>query len=326
MDKRAGILALGGTTLLGAIASYLLWPVDTQTAIVEPRPALSYAAALEHFEHLRLRDTPEINPVCHSELLVHAQRTPLAIILLHGLTNCPRQFYPLGVELYRRGHNVLIPRMTYHGLSDRMNPLLARLTAHDILKHASGAVDIAAGLGKRVVLAGISQGATAAARLAYQRKDIDRLVLLAPFFGIKGIPPRLTPLVRNILLRTPNQFLWWDKQARELLAGPTYAYPRFATRAVGEALRLATSLQKLLQQQAPATRAISVITTAADASVNNAATGDIVAAWRRWAPTRIHSYEFAAERCVAHDMIDPNQPDQHCAEAYPVIIEALERN
>ncbi len=326
MDKRAGILTIGGTTLLGAIASYYLWPATTSTPTVEPQPARSYAAALERFEHLRLRDTPEINPVCHSELLVHDQRTPLAIVLLHGLTNCPRQFYSLGVELHQRGHNVLIPRMTYHGLSDRMNPLLARLTASDILKHAAGAVDIAAGLGEKIVLAGISQGATAAAHLAYQRKDIDRLVLLAPFFGIKGIAPRLTPLVRNILLRTPNQFLWWDKQARESLIGPPYAYPRFATRAIGVSLLLATSLQKLLKQQAPATRSISIVTTAADASVNNAATADIVTAWRRWAPSKIHCYEFAAERCILHDMVDPNQPEQRCNEVYPIIIEALERH
>ena len=50
-------------------------------------------------------------------------------MLIHGLTNAPKEFAELGGLLHDRGHNVIILRMPYHGLKGldikELDPLMA---------------------------------------------------------------------------------------------------------------------------------------------------------------------------------------------------------
>ena len=56
---------------------------------------------------------------CLSRLLTHGEKTERAVVLVHGLTNCPKQWELFGQEAFRRGWNVLILRLPEHGLGDR---------------------------------------------------------------------------------------------------------------------------------------------------------------------------------------------------------------
>src|SRR5438045_9568543 len=88
-------------------------------------------------------DGQGIRPECRSRLFSSGRRTDRVIVLLHGFTNCPKQFERLGQALASRGDNVFIPRLPWHGESNRMTSDLTRLTAEDLLAAGEAAVDAA---------------------------------------------------------------------------------------------------------------------------------------------------------------------------------------
>src|SRR5262249_14256513 len=155
-------------------------------------------------------------------LLTHGQTVDDAVVLHHGYTNGPQQFVALARMLHERGRNVLIPRMPYHGLADRLTPAIARLTAQDMVALASESADIAHGLGRRVTIAGLSAGGVMAAWVAQFRGDVARAVAMAPEFGLYVVPASLTAPVRLAMAGLPNRFVWWDPRQGALAPGPQH--------------------------------------------------------------------------------------------------------
>src|SRR5262249_19229734 len=80
-----------------------------------PDPAVDYAAAEAKFPALQDLDGKDVRGECCSTLLTHGARMPRVYVLLHGLSNCPRQFVKFAPLLFARGANVLAPRMPFHG-------------------------------------------------------------------------------------------------------------------------------------------------------------------------------------------------------------------
>src|SRR5262245_59796268 len=79
-----------------------------------PDPATDYAAAEAKFAALHALDSDAVQDICRSTLLAHGRRMPHAYILLHGLSNCPRQYVQFAPLLFARGANVLVPRLPLH--------------------------------------------------------------------------------------------------------------------------------------------------------------------------------------------------------------------
>jgi carboxylesterase len=292
--------------------------------VSRPRPSTSYAQALGRFDSLRTRDTAAINPVCRTELLSHGSRTGCAVIILHGLTNCPQQFRRFGELCFAHGDNVLIARLPGHGDADRRGRSLAHLTAHELARFTDEVVDIGQGLGERVVLVGLSAGANAAAWAAQNRADVDRALVIAPLFGYPPVPRALTPALTNLWLLLPDRFWWWDDQARERLAGPHYCYFGFHTHAVAEMLRLAFAIVAQAARHRPTAHSIVIVTNADDRTVDNRRVDELAAALRRGGGERVERYEFAAGLGLGHDLIDPEQPYQRIEIVYPVLLRLME--
>src|SRR5258708_7495668 len=80
--------------------------------------AASYAESQARIARLERRDGTDLHAGCATFALLHGRRTPRAIVLLHGITNCPLQFRDLAVALAAQGDNVLVPRVDRHGLAD----------------------------------------------------------------------------------------------------------------------------------------------------------------------------------------------------------------
>ncbi len=78
------------------------------------------------------------------------------------------------------------------------------------------------------------------------------------------------------------------------------------------------------RETAPACPSIVILTTASDQAVNNGITEDLVSAWKSRRPSGVSAYQFPKDEKVPHDFIDPSQPDQQTAVAYPKLIELLE--
>src|SRR5256885_13724450 len=120
---------------------------------------VSFPDAVEIVKGLQDLDGPKVNPVCRTRLYTHGRQVERSLVLLHGFTNCPRQFDELGRRFFERGWNVLIPRYPRHGYSDRLTTAIAELRAEHLMAVADRSLLAASGLGERVVVTGLSLGA-----------------------------------------------------------------------------------------------------------------------------------------------------------------------
>ena len=300
---------------------WLLRPLPLDDLISKPAPARSYEEAMERWSEVQEREARQpLHDGGRSIVLTHGHETERVFVLLHGLTNAPRQFRELGEKLFATGANVVIPRLAHHGLADRMTDAHASLTAQDLIRYAQNGVDLAQGLGKKVTVVGLSVSGISAAWLAQNRDDIDQVFLLAPLFEPAVVPDALTPALTAALVRLPNQMLWWDPRVRENLPGPPYNYPRFATRPLGDALRL--GLQTAQPGRSLRVNRLGVILTENDLAVNNGRTRRLVEQWSAASPeTEIFLHEFPAAENIPHDFIDPLQPDARTDKVNALLVE-----
>ena len=316
---------MAGTGLfLAALAAAALLPVRIAFPVPEPGPAADYAVARAEIEGKIAGAPATLSEAGHPRAFLHDQPTDRVFVLLHGLTNSPEQFDKLGRMLFERGHNVVIPVTPGHGKADVMTDQLRNFTAEAMLGAANQAVTLSRGLGRRITVVGLSINGASAAWIAQNRADVDRAVLLAPFFSPRGLPPWASAPLGRLLVRMPNVFLWWDPMHKADIAGPSYAYPRFSTRSIGATMLLGVDVLEASEKSAPACGSILVVTTASDVAANNAVTARLAANWREHRPGAVATYEFPRSEDVPHDFIDPKQPDQRVDLVYPRLIEMLE--
>lgn len=307
--KAVALAAIAVVALAIAALAWIARPLPPLPPPPAPRPAATYEEAVERVAALQATEAAlPLHDGGRSVILTHGRRTARIFVLLHGLTNAPRQFADLGAKLFASGANVIIPRLAHHGMADRMTEVHGALTAEDLVRYADNAVDLAEGLGERVTVVGLSVSGISAGWLAFHRADLDEAFLLAPLLGLRGFPDWAMPPLTAALVRLPNRFMWWDPRVRENLPGPRYNYPRFPTRGLGEALWLA---QDVAAETGPlAVRRFGLILTEGDLAVDNQRALRLAEQWRVASPgTEFFIHEFPAEQRIPHDFIDPLQPD-----------------
>ena len=177
-----------------------------------PQPASSYQQAVDRVRAIQDQESKlkNLSAECGTKLMTNGRETENVIVFLHGFTSCPDQFRKLGERYFALGYNVYIPRLPRHGLSDRTGKSLRGLSAEELARFGSMTVDIAQGLGERVIVVGLSGGGSITTWLAQQRSDVDLAVPIAPFLGVGFVPAPLTRLVTNLILLFPDIFQWWD--------------------------------------------------------------------------------------------------------------------
>jgi len=313
--------ALGALAIALALAGFWLFRVPSFSST--PDPAGSYAGALEKFAAIeRHESTLPLSPEGRSRLLTHGHKTGRVFVLLHGLTNAPEQFVPLAKILFASGANVIIPRARYAGFADRLNDVQGLQSGQDLLDQAAAGLDIAAGLGDRVSLVGLSGSGVSAAWMAQNREGIDSVLIMSPFFSYYGHSTLFIDAMAALLSRAPNIYQWWDSELKDKIPGPPYAYPRFGTRSLAGTIQLARALR---QQIGPlkASR-LDILITATDVGANNALTKELAAQWEQANPGRVSLREFSAPDGVPHDMVDIHQPDARIDLTYPAILGLLQ--
>jgi pimeloyl-ACP methyl ester carboxylesterase len=130
------------------LPSLIAWtvfrPLSIRELETQPHPIASYEEALARLKSMQDEDNNDLTrDVCITKLYDHGTPTEHVIILIHGFTNCPEQFNELGKQYYEAGYNVFIPRMPYHGLSDRLTTELVNLTAEKLATFGDAVIDIA---------------------------------------------------------------------------------------------------------------------------------------------------------------------------------------
>lgn len=308
-------IILFSTGLVIAIIFIILTPWNSASISSHPRPAQNYNEALHLIDIFRQQEPQGMNPLCRTQLMTHGKKTDRAIILVHGYTSDPQQFHDLGQQFYDSGYNVLIAPLPHHGLKNRMTDAHARLTAEELATYANRTVDIARGLGKEVIMMGISAGGVTTAWAAQNRSDIDLAIIISPALGFKKIPTPLTAAAMNIYAMLPDALEWWDPLLREKVL-PLHAYPRYSRHALAQILRLGFTVQADAQLKSPAAKKIVVVFNANDRMINNEMTMKMVNIWKEHR-ANLTICEFEADLKLGHDLIDPGQPNQQIDIVYP---------
>jgi carboxylesterase len=169
--------------LVLAVAVIYTWPLGSnELQHAEPK-SLSYAAASAQAEQIVRAESadPQVLPECRSQILSHGAKSAKAVLLLHGYTDCPKQYSSLAKLYFDKGYNVYVPRAPRHGVVDKLAH--AKLTADELVTYANDSMNIVAGLGNEVGVVGISGGAVLATWLAEYRADVvQHLLVLSPFY------------------------------------------------------------------------------------------------------------------------------------------------
>jgi alpha-beta hydrolase superfamily lysophospholipase len=311
------LLILSGI-LLAVFIPWNAWALSSR-----PHPVQRYEEAVKRIEHLRADRVSEMNPDCTAQFMTHGQKVQDVIVLVHGYTNCPKEFVRLGEKLYRQGYNVLIAPLPHHGLTNRLNEEQGQLSAEELAKYTDQVVDIAQGLGDRVTILGYSCGGVVTAWAAQNRADVDTAVVISPAFGYLAIPTPLTAPVMNVVLATPDVFVWWEPEL-QAKSGFAYTYPRYSRHALAQIMRFGFSVQINARQRPPLAKRIFVVTNVNDDSVNNELTAQVTQSWRQH-NAQLMTYEFPVTLKLPHDLIDANKSDSNVDVVDEKLIELIAR-
>lgn len=287
--------------LLGLLAVLLLlalFPVSTADLTSNPNPVTSYGEAVGRIQAILADENGKVCDICGTRFYTHGDKTAKAVVLVHGLTNSPRQFEELGQMLFNDGYNVLIPRMPYHGLQTHTVSELGNTTAMDLNRFAGDTADIAVGLGDEVTVVGLSGGGTIAGWITQNRSDIHKTVLIAPLYGLAEVPPFVSRMAGNLFSRIPDiDFSSSSEPPRASV------YLGWSTRGIAEYLILSRVARPDGDDSPAGVRNITEVTNGNDHTVNNGITNTVVNAWEGTGATITH-YEFDQSLGLPHDYID----------------------
>ena len=320
------VLKVVGALLLALLAIGLvlaLVPTSLSPLGSLPDPAPDYDTAIARYEAATDGEDAVVFGPCRSRLYAHGARTETAVVLVHGLTNCPRQFVELAEEIHSGGSNVLVLRIPYHGLGtddltaigdvDQVGPI----TASDYRAYGDTAIDIAEGLGEEVDVLGLSLGGVITAWVAQNRDAVDQAVVIAPAIGLPdNMPSAVDYAFRNFFGRVPNLSITRGGTTLD------HAYVGEASHAIAQMYILAEATREQARATPPAARSIAVVTNGADTQLDNEDIAALAELWRA-AGTDLTTYEFPAEMGLPHDLIDVGQPDEQTDAVYPVLLELL---
>ncbi len=140
---------------------------------------------------------------------------------------------------------------------------------------------------KRIVIGGHSLGGTLAIHAAATLAEVERIVAIAPFSGVAGIPHELHAVLIPMCARCPTRFMWWDP----IIASSSS--PITDIRAIRSTCwRWVLSIADAVYADAGAdthARAIDLVINARESSVNNRAVRRLAVRWRRAdAPVAVH--------------------------------------
>ena len=302
--------------LLDIIAGLI--PVSTEDLESNPDPAADYDEATTRFDAIVAAEVQIVNDDGYSLLMTHGEPTEQVYVLIHGITNSPRQWEELGQMLHEQGHNVLIMRMPYHGLKSHKVGELSALSAADLRDYADDALDIAVGLGEEITVIGISGGATVTSWIGQYRPEVTTIIPLSPFMGLPQLPPFMDTFIMNLGHRMPNIVLDKPSEPRR-----DWVYRGETTHAPAEFMLLGRSVLDRAADSEPLVDAAYFLTTAVDDTADNRYTEKLAALWGR-GRTAVSYVQFDASQNVPHNLVDPATDAAIRALIYDKIFEIIE--
>jgi pimeloyl-ACP methyl ester carboxylesterase len=182
-----------------------------------------------------------LQPQCEPVLKKHSPTVPYqgAIVLYHGFTPCPQQYFELAEIMNKEGFDVYLPLNPGHGRmwnnanQDDISQLPTFERSHDYDALGLRMNKIMEELPGVKMIGGLSMGAAIAVVAAAQAKEgtYSRMLLLSPYFSGADFKGRAmygifkntlgNPILSPALAPLRNQFVGWGKgcQVRERNGG-----------------------------------------------------------------------------------------------------------
>ncbi len=233
-----------------------------------------------------------------SILMVHGERTPRVYVLLHGFTDAPRQFEPLGRRFFASGDNVYIPRLPHHAERVGRVRVLGRVTAGELAAFGDSTIDIARGLGDTVIVVGLSAGANVAASVAQRRSEVFRAVLIAPAIAagrVSGDANRDLVLIGSHLPNVTRSDAP-DSERPDFIQG-------VSTRGLAQVLKLGNDVREAATRAPGRAKQIVFVLNQNDRTVSNEAAVELARSWTTGAPL-VSVYHFPASLGLPHNVMD----------------------
>ncbi len=221
------------------------------TRVDLPAPASIPALPGDLDAHLESREArfDDLRPGAEKTVVWHdaatKQRTPLAVVYLHGFSATRQEAFPLAETVADSlGANLFLTRLTGHG---RDGEAMAEAGVADWLADVREAMAVAARIGERTVLMGLSTGGTLAVWAATRPDWNDRLealVLISPNLGPRdpGAGLLLWPGGLTLARWIQGPEREWEPQNEEQAESWTTRYP---IEAVATMMRLVKGVQRL---------------------------------------------------------------------------------
>ena len=266
----------------------------------------SWQESLDRIARLQAHDGADVVPVCGTQFLSHGERTPEAVLLLHGYTNAPVQFREIAAAYSDAGANVLVPRIPFHGLVDPFNRELTNLTPELLATFTDEAVAAAEGLGDRLTVAGLSLGGLLVADAAKRFDSVTVAIMIAPFMQPKAVPEWVNAPFDTAMRALPDVFNWWNPKAREAEVRGTYAYPKFSLKAVAAMIDFRRRLERDPDHRSNRAELVRLIVNDHDIAVRNDVARTVTRELFTDLADEIDVDVLEASLGLTHDVAEPN--------------------
>ena len=284
-----------------------------------------FSSAVETIEQILADEKKQSGLKYPALAMLHQHASERAVVFLHGFTNSPEQFRVFGERFFQQGYNVWIPRQPFHGFEDRHGRPLQSFQIKKYLQDCEQAVEIGRHLGRKLIVAGLSGGANAAIHLAQTRAEIDLAVIMAPSLGVQFVPSVLTRPVVFLLGLLPDRLIWWDDKTKaDNPDSPQFAYTAFATRAMGQMIRLGQNAKASTRRHFPKARRVLVISNEGDRAVNQTEINQLVTNWKGF--PGLVTYQIPLSAQVPHDFISLGMNAERNRAMYDTLFELIDRN
>jgi alpha-beta hydrolase superfamily lysophospholipase len=172
------VLLAGGTLLSGPVLYPRTWPASAAAAVVASAPDIDRVLADAE------RAVGGVKPAQAKGIVwrdsIHKQRTPFAVVYLHGFSASRGELSPVSERVADSlGANLFFTRLRAHGRVD--GEAFATVRASDWINDAREAMAIGRRIGDSVIVIATSTGATLALEMAVEDPSlISAMVLVSP--------------------------------------------------------------------------------------------------------------------------------------------------
>ena len=143
-----------------------------------------------------------LRPNCEKQFIwaeKPAQKTPIAILYIHGFSASPHEVRPLPDLIAQElGANVFFTRLTGHGQD---GAAMARATFADWQADVAEAIEVAQTIGDEVIIIGCSTGCTLATLALVNGAKAKAVVHISPNFGLRS-------MIAQTILDMPGVARW----------------------------------------------------------------------------------------------------------------------